>query len=51
MNRLRFHTGRQPLAVHFVHDLRVRGRPRRAVQLLVRRGRGWSEFALHFAWR
>lgn len=50
MNRLRFHTGQQPLAVHLVRDLRVRGRARRAVQLLVRRGRGWSEYALHFAW-
>lgn len=51
MNRLRFHTGRQPFAWHFVRDLRVRGRVHRAVQLLVRRGRGWSEYALHFAWR
>jgi hypothetical protein len=50
MNRLRFHTGEQPLAVHLVRDLLVRGRARRAVQLFVRHRRGWSEHAIHFAW-
>lgn len=49
MNRLRFHLNRQPVAVHFVREFRLRGRTRRALQVLIRRGRGWSEHALYFA--
>ena len=50
MNRLRFHRGHQPFAVHLVRDLRIRGRARRAMQLLFRHGHGWSEYGIHFDW-
>ena len=51
MNRLRFHLNRRPVALHFVRELRLRGRTRSALQLLIRRGRGWSEYAFYFAVR
>lgn len=49
LNRLRFHLSNQRLAVHWVRDLRVRGKVRRALQVLVRQGRGWSEHSLYWS--
>ena len=51
MNRLHFHRNRQAIAVHFVREFRVGGRTHAALQVLLRRGRGWTEHALYFALR
>lgn len=49
LNRLHFHLGKQALAMHWVWDLWVRGRPRRAIQMFIRRGQGWSERSLYWS--
>jgi uncharacterized protein with von Willebrand factor type A (vWA) domain len=49
LNRLHFHLGKQTLAMHWVRDLWVRGRPRRALQIFIRRGQRWSEGSLYWS--
>ena len=49
MNRLRFHLGRERISIHHIRHFPIRGRTRRALQVLVRRRHGWSEHALYFA--
>jgi len=49
LNRLHFHLSGEAVAVHWVHDLRVRGRPRCAFQIFLRRGKGWTERSLYWS--
>ncbi|MFM8469789.1 MAG: hypothetical protein ACKODH_07450 [Limisphaerales bacterium] len=49
LNRLRFHLSSQRWAVRWVRDLRVRGQLRRAFQVFVRQGRGWSEHSVFWS--
>ena len=49
LNRLRFRLSKQAVAVHWVRDLRVRGRFRCALQIFLRLGKGWTERSLYMS--
>lgn len=48
LHRLRFITGSQRWSLAGVPDLPIRGRSRRGLQLLLRRGEQWRELAIYF---